>query len=300
MPTVSPEVPDPAQQPLRIAAAGPARRSWLRQRPATRLLTEADVPARPLSDRLRLLSFNIQSGIRTERYREYVTRGWRQFVHDVDRPDNLDRIGAMLADFDLIALQEVDAGSYRSGFTNQVAWLAARAQLPFWYAQRNRRLGRFAQHGNGLLARTEPTELLDHPLPSTIPGRGAIIATFPCADGISLLVVTAHLSLGQRARTLQLEWISEQIGDHPRVVVMGDLNSSSAALLERSPLSRTRLVAAPSQRLATYPSWQPRLDLDHILLSPGLQVENARLLPCRYSDHLPLAVDILLPNAARN
>ena len=298
MPTVSPQVPDPDLQPHRAATAAPARRGWLRQRPSTRLLSEPDTPARPLVDRVRLLSFNIQSGIRTERYREYVTRGWRQFVHDVDRPDNLDRIGAMLADYDLVALQEVDAGSYRSGFTNQVAWLAARAQLPFWYAQRNRRLGRFAQHGNGLLARTEPTELLDHPLPSTIPGRGAIVATFPCADGVPLLLVTAHLSLGQRARTQQLEWIRERIGDHPRVILMGDLNSSSAALLERSPLARTPLVAAHSARLATYPSWQPRLDLDHILLSPDMLVEDARLLPFRYSDHLPLAVDIRLPAPA--
>ncbi|MCA1791548.1 MAG: hypothetical protein LC667_17370, partial [Thioalkalivibrio sp.] len=61
MPTVSPEVPDSAKEPLRIAAAGPARRSWIRQRPATRLLSEGDAPPRPLADRLRLLSFNIQS-----------------------------------------------------------------------------------------------------------------------------------------------------------------------------------------------------------------------------------------------
>ncbi len=109
---------------------------------------------RPLPDRIRLLSFNIQSGIRTERYREYVTRGWRQLLHDPARPENLEAIGSLLRGFDLVALQEVDAGSLRSGFTNQVAFLARRAGLGFWYAQRNRRLGRFAQHGNGLLACT--------------------------------------------------------------------------------------------------------------------------------------------------
>ncbi|HSG88248.1 MAG TPA: endonuclease/exonuclease/phosphatase family protein [Pseudomonadales bacterium] len=269
----------------------------LAKRRSSSLLMESGAPVAPLPERLRLLSFNIQVGIHTARYREYLTRGWRQFVHDAGRPANLDRIGTMLADFDLVALQEVDAGSLRTGFANQVAWLAARAQLPFWYAQRNRRFGRFAQHGNGLLAKVEPLQLDDHPLPSTLPGRGAILARFACPDGTPLLAISAHLSLGSVARARQLAWIAERVQGEKRVILMGDLNSSVRQLLDHSALRRTALVPAPRHGMATYPSWQPRLDLDHVLLSPDLVVEEARVLRCHFSDHLPLAVVLRLPPA---
>ncbi|MEE4360443.1 MAG: endonuclease/exonuclease/phosphatase family protein [Pseudomonadales bacterium] len=274
-------------------------RRRLGHRLPSRFVPEALHVARPLPDALRLLSFNIQSGIRTERYREYVTRGWRQLLHDTARPENLDAIGAMLRGYDLVALQEVDAGSLRSGFTNQVAFLARRAGLGFWYAQRNRRLGRFAQHGNGLLACTAPLDLEDHPLPSTIPGRGAIVARFECADGHALTVLSVHLSLGYRARHAQLEWLAERVEDAGRVIVMGDMNASVETLLRRSPLARTRLQPVITQALPTYPSWRPRQDLDHVLVSPDLEVRAAEALPCRLSDHLPLAVELQVrPRAA--
>lgn len=252
---------------------------------------------RPLPDRIRLLSFNIQSGIRTERYREYVTRGWRQLLHDPARPENLEAIGGLLRGFDLVALQEVDAGSLRSGFTNQVAFLARRAGLGFWYAQRNRRLGRFAQHGNGLLACTIPEDLEDHPLPSTIPGRGAIVARFPCADGRPITVLGVHLSLGYRARRAQLEWLAERVTEAGRVVVMGDMNASMDALLRRSPLARTDLRPALARPLPTYPSWRPRQDLDHVLVGGDLEVHGAWTVPCGFSDHLPVAVELGLRGA---
>ena len=54
--------------------------------------------------RLRLLSFNIQVGISTERYRHYLTRGWQHLLPHHGRAGNLQRIGALLADYDLVAL----------------------------------------------------------------------------------------------------------------------------------------------------------------------------------------------------
>jgi endonuclease/exonuclease/phosphatase family metal-dependent hydrolase len=285
--------PDPWLHRRRLAPAG--RRAAPFKRPPTRLVRESSEAPAPLPVDLKLLSFNIQAGIRTERYHEYVTRGWRQVLHDPGRLPNLDRIGAVLRGYDLVALQEVDAGSLRSGFTNQVAWLARCAGLPFWYAQRNRRLGRLAQHGNGLLARHEPTDLLDHPLPSTmIPGRGAILAHFDVEDGTPLLLVSAHLSLGPRSRDRQLGWLAEQVAGAARVILMGDLNCRIDDLLERSPLRDTALRPAAEGAVPTYPSWQPRLDLDHVFVSPGVRVEGARAILCQFSDHLPLAVEVHL------
>lgn len=257
----------------------------------TEATAKTAVPDR-LPQRIRLLSFNIQSGIPTQRYHQYVTGGWRQVLHDPGRPFNLERIGAMLADYDLVGLQEVDAGSLRSGFLNQVAFLAGRAHLPYWYIQRNRRLGRFAQHGNGLLSRVTPSELEDVSLPSAIPGRGAIIAEFPIDDGLPLLIVSVHLSLGFRARRRQLTWLAERFAGRRRMVLMGDMNTSRSVLLERSPLAGTGLAPALSAPGLTYPSWRPRQELDHILVSSDLVVHAAEVLPCTFSDHLPLAVEL--------
>ncbi|MEW8431623.1 MAG: EEP domain-containing protein, partial [gamma proteobacterium symbiont of Ctena orbiculata] len=107
--------------------------------------------------RLRLLSYNIQAGADTRRYHEYVTRGWKQMLPHKQQLDNLNRIAHLLKDFDVVGLQEVDSGSLRSGFIDQTAYLAEHAGFPYWYRQVNRRLGKLAQHSNGVLSRVEPS-----------------------------------------------------------------------------------------------------------------------------------------------
>ncbi len=155
------------------------------------------------NDRLRLLSFNIQVGIRTESFRHYITRSWQHFLPTTERIPQLDRIAGLLVDYDVVALQEADGGSLRSGFVNQVEYLARAAGFPHWYLQRNRNLGMLAQHGNGLLSRPVPEYIEDHKLPGKIPGRGAILCCLRSGKE-SLAVVAVHLSLGARDRSNQL------------------------------------------------------------------------------------------------
>ncbi len=246
--------------------------------------SEAEAPI------LRLLSFNIQVGISTRRFRHYLTHGWKHVLPHESRADNLRRIAELIASYDVVALQEVDAGSLRSGFVNQVEYLAYRAHFPFWYAQLNRDLGPFAQHGNGLLSRLEPRELQDHKLPGTIPGRGAIVMRIGFA-GTEVLVVLLHLSLGERSRQRQLSYVRALIDGHERVVIMGDMNSHLTRLLFSSPLSDTPLVPA-NEMQPTYPSWRPAVALDHVLVTPNLSVREFEVLDCDVSDHRPIAVTI--------
>ncbi|MDO9322724.1 MAG: endonuclease/exonuclease/phosphatase family protein [Pseudomonas sp.] len=245
----------------------------------------------PADGRLRLLSFNIQVGISTERYRHYLTRGWQHLLPHPGRAANLQKIGALINDYDLVALQEVDGGSLRSGFINQVEHLAQLGRFPFWYQQLNRNLGHLAQHSNGVLTRLHPSLLEDHPLPGP-QGRGAILLRFGEGKD-ALLVVMMHLALGSRTRTLQLAYIRELIVGHRHVVLMGDMNTHASDLLEKSPLRDLGLLAPQVQ--ATFPSWQPQRCLDHILLSPELGLVKVEVLPMPISDHLPVAVEIRLP-----
>lgn len=239
---------------------------------------------------LKFLSYNIQVGMRTTKYRHYVTKGWKHVLPHESRNHTLTRIADVVADYDFVALQEIDAGSIRSGFINQVEYIAERAEFPYWYTQLNRDLGPFAQHGNGLLSRISPQDMEDHRLPGAIPGRGAIVVRLPFGDA-SMLVVMLHLSLGERSRALQLEYVKSLIDGEEHVVVMGDMNSHLADLLFDSPLAETLL--RPAQSVSpTYPSWRPSVALDHILVSPKLAIGNCEVLDCRLSDHRPISVSV--------
>ncbi len=271
-------------------------RRWMSERVAASCSPQTNphcphVAGLPADGLLRLLSFNIQVGISTERYRHYVTRGWQHMLPHPGRAVNLQRIAALLGDFDLVALQEVDGGSLRSGFINQVEHLAKLGSFPYWYQQLNRNYGRFAQHSNGLLSRLQPSLLEDHPLPGPA-GRGAILLRFGEGDD-ALAVVMMHLALGARTRTRQLAYIRELIGQYRHLVLMGDMNTHVADLLLYSPLRDLGLMAP--QLEATFPSWRPQRCLDHILLSSELRLERVSVLNQPISDHLPVAVEIRLP-----
>jgi len=247
----------------------------------------------PGDGRLRLLSFNIQVGISTERYRHYLTRSWQHLLPHPGRAGNLQKIGDLIGDFDLVALQEADGGSLRSGYVNQVEHLAQLGAFPYWYQQLNRNLGRFAQHSNGVLSRLKPQHLEDHPLPGPA-GRGAILVRFGEGED-ALIVVMMHLALGAKTRARQLAYVRELIGGYRHQILMGDMNTHATDLLEHSPLRDLGLVAPQVE--ATFPSWRPQRCLDHILLSPSLTLERVEVLAQPISDHLPVAVEIRLPDA---
>ncbi|HEX6834660.1 MAG TPA: endonuclease/exonuclease/phosphatase family protein [Rudaea sp.] len=243
------------------------------------------------AQRLQILSCNILAGGSVRRYRHYVTESWQHVLPTKSKRGNLDRFAELLADFDLVGLQEADAGSLRSGFLNQTQYLAEAAGFPYWSHQPNRKIAQFAASSNGLLTRRKPEAVFDYPLPGSIPGRGALWARFG-AGADELIVVIAHLSLGPAARRRQLEFIAELVGHHPRTVLMGDLNCGLETREMQGLLGATSLRPA-RQPPPTFPSWQPRRAIDHILVSPGLQIEQLWTLPHPVSDHLPLAATIV-------
>lgn len=77
---------------------------------------------------------------------------------------------------------------------------------------------------------------------------------------------------------------------------MGDLNCQQDSLEIRRLVARTGLLE-PISCPATYPSWDPRLVFDHILLTPDLHVSDMRVYNVALSDHLPVGIEIELPAA---
>ncbi len=244
---------------------------------------------------LRLLSYNIQTGISTCKYRDYFTHSWKHLLPYPERLQNLNAIGRMLHDFDIVGLQEVDGGSLRSGFINQTEYLAEKARFPYWHGQTNRDLGALAQHSNGILSRIRPSEIVEHRLPSAIPGRGVLSVRF--GRGASALVVLIlHLSLGRRTRLRQLRYVSELISNESHVVLMGDLNCCSESQ-EMEWLLQNTSLCKPLPGLQTFPSWRPLHNIDHILVSPAIRVNKVEALNYPFSDHLPISMEVELPES---
>lgn len=241
---------------------------------------------------LRLLSYNIQVGVETRYYRHYLTRSWRHLLPHPERLQNLNRIAAMAACYDLVGLQEVDSGSLRSSFVDQTQYLARQAGFPYWYAQINRHLGHFAKHSNGFLSHLRPKAIHEHKLPG-LPGRGAIVVEFGRAEA-NLAVAIVHLALGPRSQRQQLAYLSEVLNQYPHCILMGDFNCGCDSNALRSLIRSTNLHE-PACETKTFPSWRPKRLLDHILVSTSLVVKHVRVLNYALSDHLPVEMELQLP-----
>jgi endonuclease/exonuclease/phosphatase family metal-dependent hydrolase len=243
------------------------------------------------SNTLKLLSYNIQVGIHTRQYHDYLLKAWQHFLPHKNRDHNLEQIAELIQHFDLIALQEVDGGSFRSKYTNQIHYLAKAANKKYWHQQLNRNLGRFAQHSNGVIGNIKPINVQNHALPG-VKGRGAI--AFEIGQHNPIVVVVAHLALGKQTQDQQLRYIKGIIDRYRHVVIMGDLNTDSLRILYDSPLKTSGLKAAHAR--ATYPSWRPVKCLDQILVSEHIVIKRVGVLDFALSDHLPVAIEIEIPN----
>lgn len=245
--------------------------------------------------RIKLLSYNVQVGIASTRPHHYVTQSWKHLFSHGKQRENLDSIANIVSGYDIVGLQEVDAGSRRSDYINQTEYLAVKADFPYWSHQTNRRIGNIAQHSNGLLSKFDPLDIVDHKLPGRVPGRGAMVVRFG-AESNPMIVVLMHLALGRKARLIQMNYISELVHEFEHVIVMGDMNCQPDSEEFQALLQNGGLVA-PASELNTFPSWNPSKKLDHILVSPSLIVENVCVVDVACSDHLPISMDIVIPDA---
>jgi len=249
----------------------------------------------PRETRLRVLTLNIQVGLQTAHYGHYVTGAWRHVLPSRKVLSNLDRIAELASEFDLVALQEADAGSLRTAQLNQVEYLARKAGLTHWQAGVNRNLRPFAQHCLGFLSRLPLDDVEHHTLPGRVPGRGALAATVTPPGHQALRVVVTHLALSRSSRKQQLEYLAGLVPRDRELILLGDLNCDLPELLTHTPLGAIGLQ--PVSGAPTFPSWKPQRRLDHVLATPGLRVAHSHVVPTPLSDHLAVAAELLLPSA---
>jgi endonuclease/exonuclease/phosphatase family metal-dependent hydrolase len=234
----------------------------------------------------------------------------------VDLPAAAAAIGAL--DADVVALQEVDRALPRSGEADQVGELAAALGMDARFAPAL--LGSpdaswdevgdtdpgSAAYGVGLLSRLPIRTVARVPLPgggaaTRAPGaspsnpgwdrepRVALVADLALDDTAVLRVTSTHLSYLPWRGVAQLACAARAAadGDAPAALV-GDLNLPASAV-------RVLLAAAGWQHAgggATYPAWEPRVQVDQILVRGGLEVVDVAVGEAGPSDHLPLVATV--------
>lgn len=251
----------------------------------------AGSPDRAVS-RLRLATYNIRWGLGADG------------VHDLERTARVLRA----IDADIVLLNEVDINWRRSGNADQPAYLAAAAGYPHVYfgpALRTWASGRLglSLYGNALLSRFPLENTRTVPLPAG-PGReprAAVLAEVELA-GATLTVLGTHLGLNRGDRLAQTARLAALAGSQAGpVVLMGDFNAEPEAPEVRQLLD-AGLVDAFAQAGAagsgfTFPTGDPRVRIDYVLVSPDLapRVVAAGPLAVDASDHLPVVVDLDWP-----
>ena len=187
----------------------------------------------------------------------------------------------------MVAIQESDCGSARS--CDLTAALGEISGHLFMLTGKNRDIAGIARHGLGLLSRFPFYEARMEGLPSPIPGRGIMIVKIVTPAGL-ITVCNTHLSLSRRIRLAQAHFIGGLLRQEGECVLMGDFNcgADSREMLE----IRHAGAFHTKQTAPTYPSWNPRRDLDHVLVSRAFPVLSHGPLPHVVSDHLPVYAEV--------
>lgn len=236
---------------------------------------------------MRILTFNMQAGIGSQSTRDMVL-GFRRQLRDSPRKrENIEKIASFIKDFDIVCLQEVGLGGQRSGGVSQLPRLMDLSGLAYSAVQTNRIVGKVSIHGNAILSHYPIKNIIDHKLPGRIPGRGKIICEIE-----GLTIVNTHLALSSKAQSQQLNFIAAEIKSRSPVVICGDLNLQSSSGILSGFAEGSGLKILTNMSTKSHPSWAPKRDLDHIMISTELNANRPIVHDERLSDHLPISVTL--------
>ena len=181
-------------------------------------------------------------------------------------------------DADLIALQELDVDLQRSGHIDQPGELARllEARVHFFPT-----LGFDGGHYGIALAAADELTCRADPLPRLGDEEPRIVVT---AEWNGTRIATTHLSRDRAVRAEQTVHVAEMArGLEQPAIVLGDLNQGVGAL---GPL-----IAAGFTPVRASNGWF-RTQIDHVLVSSGLEAVTTSFVPTTASDHYPLVVDV--------
>lgn len=193
---------------------------------------------------------------------------------------------------DIVGLLEVDTGSIRTGMVNQAEHIAdhlghySTFQCKYGTGSINQFVPIVRKQGNAFLSAPHVHGERFHYFDTGIK-RLTIELELE-----QVCVFLVHLSLKFRHRQYQLRALHDLILKSTKpVIVAGDFNTFWGTHEIYLFMRASGLHSANVAGLPSFPARSPRIELDFILLSAGIEVTEFRVPDVRFSDHRPLVCD---------
>lgn len=211
-------------------------------------------------------------------------------------PVDAARLGEVCASFDadIIALQEVDQGTFRAKRQDLAAIAAETCGMAHVFGASRRFPG--GHYGNALLVRGTIERSAVYPLPK-LPAhrfwqeRRTVLKASVTVDGHRLWVACTHLAVPPKVSTIQLDALIERAAFAPSPrIVLGDFNREPEAVEPQF-----RAIAMPMAGTGpTFPAHRPDQTIDHVAVSADIDILAAEVHRTAMSDHAALVVDVAL------
>jgi endonuclease/exonuclease/phosphatase family metal-dependent hydrolase len=221
-----------------------------------------------------------------------------------DRVINAARAGSLIARYnpDLVAIQEVDDNTLRSGRVNQAAELGRRLGMEYRFKASS--LLSDGEAGVAILSAYPIKHAIFHNLPSLDRegGGGALEVVVDVMDEEgrtnALSFVCAHLGMNNGQRVAQVQALVRELSGRGHAVILaGNLNAVPGEDSIQNLLG-AGYIAADDQRMATFPAADPTRKIDYIL-TKDLPIRHHRFVLDRNavtSSHRLLFCEYLLGN----
>jgi len=214
---------------------------------------------------------------------------------------------------DVVALQELDVGRARSQGMDQAHLIAHYLEMEFHFHPAMHL--EEERYGDAILTHLPQRLVKAGPLPGLadkprLEPRGVLWVAIDL-HGREVQIINTHLGLHPRERVAQVEallgsdWLAHEQCQEP-VILCGDLNALPSSPVCRrlgGQLKDAQTEAKQHRPRATFSSRLPTMRIDHIFISPGLEVDGIEIpnseLARVASDHLPLVAKIRFPGGKR-
>lgn len=212
-------------------------------------------------------------------------------ANGMDDVCNFQRIANVInnASPDVVAIQEVDSMTNRSGQKYVLGEIAERTQMHAYFAPAIDFDG--GKYGIGLLTRQVPVHLQTIPLPGREEARALILAEFE-----DYIYCCTHMSLTEEDRMKSLKIVKSFTAPYKKPLFLaGDMNAEPESDFIKELQKDFQLLSNPKQH--TYPAPEPKETIDYIATlksnTNGFALISARVLnEPMASDHRPILVEL--------
>lgn len=222
---------------------------------------------------LRLMTYNIKN------------------ANGMDDICNFQRVANVInnASPDVVAIQEVDSMTRRSGQKYVLGEIAGRTQMHACFAPAIKFDG--GKYGIGLLTKQVPLRLQAIPLPGREEARILILAEFE-----DYIYCCTHLSLTEEDRMKSLEIVKSFTASYKKPLFLaGDMNAEPESDFIKELQKDFQILSNPKQ--STYPAPDPKETIDYITAlksnANGFALISSQVLDePMASDHRPILVEL--------